>query len=493
MRPKVTIIGAGPGGLTTGILLQKRGFDVTIYEKDDKPGGRNQAIHLGDYTFDTGPTFLMMKYFLDEIFKETGRDINDYLKFYDLEPLYTLKFKNKQMVHYKNVSKMKAEIERFAPGESSGYDNLMEYEKERYRRLYPCLKKDYSYLHRMVEPDILYAFPYLQLNKTMHQALGNYFQSEDLKLAFTFQAKYLGMSPWSCPALFTMVPYIEHEFGVYHVEGGLNKISEVMANIFEEDGGVIVYKTPVKELITNFGEVLGVVLENMEKVYSDNVVVNSDFAYSFSNLYKDSKHWSPSKLKGKDYSCSTFMLYLGLDKLYDLPHHTIYFADNYKANMDDINIYGRISDDFSVYVQNASITDPTLAPKGHSTLYVLVPVANLKSGVDWKKLAPEFRNKVISVLKTKAGLTDIEEHIKVEKMISPRDWLKDYNVYHGATFNLGHGVFQMLYFRPHNKYEDLENCYIVGGGTHPGSGLPTIYESGRISARMLCKKYNIRY
>lgn len=252
------------------------------------------------------------------------------------------------------------------------------------------------------------------------------------------------MSPWSCPALFTMVPYIEHEFGVYHVEGGLHKISEVMANIFEEDGGVIVYKTPVKELITNFGEVLGVVLENMEKVYSDNVVVNSDFAYSFSNLYKDSKHWSPSKLKGKDYSCSTFMLYLGLDKLYDLPHHTIYFADNYKANMDDINIYGRISDDFSVYVQNASITDPTLAPKGHSTLYVLVPVANLKSGVDWKKLAPEFRNKVISVLKTKAGLTDIEEHIKVEKMISPRDWLKDYNVYHGATFNLGHGVFQML-------------------------------------------------
>ena len=111
----------------------------------------------------------------------------------------------------------------------------------------------------------------------------------------------------------------------------------------------------------------------------------------------------------------------------------------------------------------------------------------------FRSLAPEFRNKVISVLKTKAGLTDIEEHIKVEKMISPRDWLKDYNVYHGATFNLGHGVFQMLYFRPHNKYEDLENCYIVGGGTHPGSGLPTIYESGRISARMLCKKYNIRY
>lgn len=493
MLPKITIIGAGPGGLTAGILLQKRGFNVTIYEKDDKPGGRNQAIHLDKYTFDTGPTFLMMKFFLDEIFKETGRNINDYLKFYDLEPLYTLKFKDKKIVHYKNSAKMKAEIEQFAPGESSGYDALMEYEKERYRRLYPCLKKDYSRPQRMIEPDILYAFPYLQLNKTMHQALGTYFQSEDLKIAFTFQAKYLGMSPWSCPALFTMVTYVEHEYGIFHVEGGLNKISEAMAKVFEEEGGTIVYNTPVKELITNFGEVLGVVLQNLEKVYSDTVVINSDFAYSFTNLYRDSKQWSPHKLKSKDYSCSTFMLYLGLDKIYDLPHHTIYFADDYKANIDDISVYGRVGEDFSIYVQNASITDPTLAPEGHSTIYVLVPIANLKSGIDWEKIKHQYRDKVISMLKTKAGLTDIEDHIQVEKMITPKDWQKDYNVYLGATFNLGHGVPQMLYFRPHNKFSELQNCFIVGGGTHPGSGLPTIYESGRISAKMICKKYNVKY
>lgn len=493
MRPKTTIIGAGPGGLTAGILLQKRGFDVTIYEKDSKPGGRNQAIELGDYRFDTGPTFLMMKYFLDEIFNETGRNINDYLEFYDLEPLYTLIFKDKTMVHHKDRTKMKAEIESHFPGESVGYDRLMEYEQERYRRLYPCLKKDYSYPQRMVEPDILYAMPYLQLHKTMHQALGSYFQSEDLKIAFTFQAKYLGMSPWSCPALFTMVPYIEHEYGIYHVKGGLNKISEAMAKVLEEEGGKIVYNTEVKELITNFGEVLGVVLDNCEKVYSQDVIINSDFAYSFSNLYKESKKWSPSKLKGKDYSCSTFMIYLGLDKLYDLPHHSIYFADDYKANIDDISIYRRVGEDFSIYVQNASITDPTLAPEGHSTIYILVPITNLKSGINWEKFGPEYRDKVINMLKEKAGLTDIEEHIKEEKVITPKDWLTDYNVFMGATFNLGHGVSQMLYFRPHNKFSELENCYLVGGGTHPGSGLPTIYESGRISAKMLCKKHKVRY
>lgn len=493
MRPKITIIGAGPGGLTAGILLQKRGFEVTIYEKDGGPGGRNQAIELGDYRFDTGPTFLMMKYFLDEIFTETGRDINDYLDFYDLEPLYTLVFKDKKMVHYKDKSKMKAEIEEYFPGESEGYDRLMEYEKERYSRLYPCLKKDYSYLKRMVEPDILYAFPYLQLHKTMYQALGTYFHSEDLKLAFTFQAKYLGMSPWSCPALFTMVPYIEHEYGIYHVKGGLNKISHAMAKVFAEEGGTIVYNTPVKELITNFGQALGVVLENCEKVYSDDVVINSDFAYSFSNLYKDSSKWSPKKLKGKEYSCSTFMLYLGLDKKYDLPHHSIYFADDYKANIDDISLYRKVGEDFSVYIQNASVTDPTLAPEGHSTIYILVPITNLKSGVDWTSFGSEFRDKVMAVLKDKVGLTDIEDHIKEEKVITPQDWSRDYNVFLGATFNLGHGINQMLYFRPHNRFEELENCFLVGGGTHPGSGLPTIYESGRISAKMICKKHGIKY
>ncbi len=493
MRPKITIIGAGPGGLTAGILLQNRGFDVTIYEKDSQPGGRNQAIQLGEYTFDTGPTFLMMKFFLDEIFKESGRDINDYLEFYDLEPLYTLVFKDKTMVHYKDKIKMKAEIEKYFPGESDGYDSLMEYEEERYRRLYPCLKKDYSYPQRMVEPDILYAFPYLQLHKTMHQALGSYFQSEDLKIAFTFQAKYLGMSPWSCPALFTMVPYIEHEYGIYHVKGGLNKISQAMAKVFVEDGGTIIYNTPVKKLITNFGEVLGVMLDNCEKVYSEDVIINSDFAYSLSNLYKDSRKWSPQKLKSKDYSCSTFMMYLGLDKKYDLPHHSIYFADDYKNNIDDISIYRRIGRDFSIYVQNASVTDPTLAPEGHSSLYILVPITNLKSGINWKEFTPQFKDMVMDVLKEKVGLSDIEEHIKQEKVISPQDWNDDYNVYLGATFNLGHGVNQMLYFRPHNRFEELENCFLVGGGTHPGSGLPTIYESGRISAKMICKKHGIKY
>ena len=493
MRPKITIIGAGPGGLTSGILLQKRGFDVTIYEKNSRPGGRNQAIKLGDYTFDTGPTFLMMKNFLDEIFSETGRDINDYLEFYDLEPLYTMTFNDKVITHYKNRTKMKAEIEQHFPGESVGYERLMMIEKKRYRRLYPCLQRDYSSPKRMLEPETLYALPYLQLHKTMHQALGSYFQSEDLKIAFTSQAKYFGMSPWSCPALFTMITYLEHEYGLFHVKGGLNQIPQAMANILVEEGGKIVYDTTVKELITNFGEALGVVLNNGEKIYSEDVLINSDFAYTFSDLYKDSKKWPPNKLKAMDYSCSTFMLYLGLDKIYDLPHHSIYLADDYKANVDDINVYRRVRNDFSIYIQNASITDPTLAPEGHSSLYVLVPITNLKSGINWDTFKRTFRQNVIEALKIRVGIDDVEAHIKEEKIITPKDWLIDYNLLFGATFSLSHGVNQMLYYRPHNRFEELENCYLVGGGTHPGSSLPSIYESGRISAKMICKKHGIKY
>ncbi len=491
--PKITIIGAGPGGLTSAILLQHRGFDVTIYEKDSIPGGRNQAIQLGDYTFDTGPTFLMMKFFLEEIFQETGRDIEDYLKFYDLNPLYRLVFKDKEMQHYREAEKMKAEIENLFPGESSGYDKLMDYESRRYQRLYPCLKKDYSYAKRMVESDLLHALPYLQLTKTMFGALGSYFDSDDLKIAFTFQAKYLGMSPWNCPALFTMVPYIEHEYGIYHVEGGLNKISSAMAKVFEEDGGVIHYNTKVAKLVTDGKKTKGVELENGEIIESDVVIINSDFAHTFSNIYKQSKKYSPKKLKGMKYSCSTFMMYLGIDKIYDIPHHNVYFADDYKANIDDITEYKRLGEDFSFYVQNASITDDTLAPQGHSTIYVLVPIANNKSGIKWDEIKEKYRNEVLDKLKNRAGLEDIEDHIVEEKLITPLDWERNYNVHFGATFNLGHNVSQMLYFRPHNKFSDLDNCYLVGGGTHPGSGLPTIYESGRISARLICEQYSKKY
>ncbi|RJP58067.1 MAG: phytoene desaturase [Candidatus Auribacter fodinae] len=493
MAKKIAIIGAGPGGLTAGMILAKNGFNVEIFEKESVVGGRNAPICLDGYTFDTGPTFLMMHFVLEEIFKMTGRKLSDYIEIKQLNPMYRLKFNDLEFLPSNNAKEMKKQIDHHFPGNESGYDKFLEQIQLQYEKMYDCLKMDYSNFSKLYCSNMLKALPYLKLGKSLYNNLGRFFKDEKLKLSFTFQAKYLGMSPWECPAAFTMIPYVEHRYGIYHVTGGLNKISLAMKKVIEELSGKVHLKTKVKQLILEKKTVKGLVLENGSKVYADEVIVNSDFAYSMSNLVEEGilKKYSKEKLKDKRYSCSTFMLYLGLDKKYDIPHHNIFFANDYRQNIQDIFHSTKLSDDMSIYIQNASVTDPTLAPEGHSTIYVLVPVPNNKSSIDWEKEKESFKNKVLERIVQKTEMKDFKAHIKVEKIITPADWQNNYNVYLGATFNLAHNLTQMLYFRPHNKYEELDNCYLVGGGTHPGSGLPTIYESGRISSELIMKKYKV--
>ncbi len=495
-KRKVIVVGAGPGGLTSAMLLAHRGFDVAVYEKDALPGGRNKAIEIGGFKFDTGPTFLMMKYLLEEMFEETGRKAADYLEFTKIDPLYRLQFPDKTLYPTGDAEEMKRRISNVFPGDEAGFDKFIEREGKRFRRLIPCLQKDYSSLRSFLDPSLFKALPHLAVGKTIYENLEKYYNHEELKLAFTFQSKYLGMSPWDCPALFTILSYMEYGYGIYHVTGGLNMISDAMANVCHEEGAELNYNTKVEKLLLGGrkgDEVRGVVLENGEKAEADAVVVNADFGYALCNLMPADKlkRWTPEKLEKKKFSCGTFMLYLGLDKIYDsLNHHNIIFADDYRANVELMFNDHKMTDDFSFYIQNASVTDDTLAPEGKSTLYVLVPVPNNRSGIDWEAEKEGFREKVLERIIAKTEMKDLKEHIEVEKIITPEEWENDYNVYIAAEFNMAHNLTQMLYFRPHNKFEDLKNLYLTGGGTHPGSGLPTIYESGRIAANMLVDKFS---
>jgi phytoene desaturase len=492
MAKKIVIIGAGPGGLTAGMILAQKGFDVEIFEKEAAVGGRNAAIKLGEYTFDTGPTFLMMNFILDEVFKLAGKDVKDYIEQIKLDPMYRLKFSDVEISPSSDHEKMKQAIAKIFPGNGGGYDKFLEKEKVRYDKMYPCLKVPYSSFFSLFSKNLLKALPHLSLGKSIFESLGSYFKQEKLKLSFTFQSKYLGMSAWECPAAFSIIPFIEHSFGIFHVKGGLNAISHAMSKLFVENGGKLHLNSKVKSIITENKVAKGVELTDGKKVLADEVIINADFAYSMSHLVENKvPKYSKAKLDKMNYSCSTFMLYLGVDKLYNIPHHNVFFADKYRENIEDIFHNGKLSDDMSFYIQNASITDSTLAPKGHSTIYVLVPVANKSFDVDWEKQKDAYVEKMLDAIEKRTELKDIRAHIKVKKVITPTDWQDSYNVYNGATFNLAHTISQMLYLRPRNKFESLENCYLVGGGTHPGSGLPTIYESGRISAEMILKKYGI--
>jgi phytoene desaturase len=187
------------------------------------------------------------------------------------------------------------------------------------------------------------------------------------------------------------------------------------------------------------------------------------------------------------------MMYLGVDKKYDLSHHNIVFAGDYRGNIEDIANRKVLSDDMSFYIQNACVTDPTLAPEGKSTIYILVPVPNNKGTIDWDSCKDEYREKVLAQVAARTPLTDLNEHIEVEKIITPDEWDGDYNVYTGAVFSLAHSLQQMLYWRPHNRFEEMDRCYLVGGGTHPGSGLPTIYESARITSDLICRYHGVSF
>ena len=478
------------------MLLAQRGVDVQVFEKQPVIGGRNAEVRLGEYRFDLGPTFLMMKFLLDELFEEANRKLSDYIDCRPLDPMYKLQFAGRSMHVYSDPARMRAEIERVFPGEGGSLDRFLSRESVRFRKLYPCLQKPYDSPLSLFSPTLLAALPHIAPGRSLHNVLSSYFRAEELRLAFTFQSKYLGMSPWDCPGLFTMIPYTEHAHGVYHVQGGLCRISDAMAQVAREYGASIHTWQPVRRVLTKGRRAVGVELESGEKIECDDVVINADFGYAISRLFDPDqvKRYKPETLRKKNWSCSTFMMYLGLDRAYpEAEHHTIVFARDYKGNLDDISHRKKTSEDISIYVRNSAATDPGTAPPGHSALYILVPVPNNFSGIDWSQEKVRYRERVLRILAERSPYTDIEQHIREELIVTPEDWEHKLGVYQGATFNMGHNWSQMLFMRPHNKFEEVDHCFLVGGGTHPGSGLPTIFESARISSNLLCSQYRIPY
>ncbi|QQL46045.1 phytoene desaturase [Sulfuriroseicoccus oceanibius] len=488
MNKKIIIIGAGPGGLTSGMLLAHRGYDVTIIEKASAVGGRNAAIRAGDYVFDTGPTFLHQKFTLDEIFAETGRKPEDYMEFVKLDPMTRLSWGDVSLETSFDQRTMAENIEKSFPGEATNYKRFMADHHEKLRAIFPCLLQPYHQLSSFLSGRLLKALPYVATKKSVMDVLGEYFNDERLKLAFTFQAKYLGMSPWNCPGLFSILSYIEYAHGIYHVQGGLSKISEGMCEVFLEEGGKLMLDSEVTEIDYHGRRAATVQLADGRKLECDDLIVNADYAHARSTIF-GSRNVDRESLLKKKYSCSTFMLYLGLDKLYaDEPHHHVMFADDYHQNLRDIQGERVVSDDMSIYVRNSSVTDPTVAPEGHSQLYILVPTINTRNGYPLEENLQAYRDKVIDRIIERTGMKDLREHIVEERCITPQGW-EDANIFLGATFNLAHTLDQMLYLRPQNRLKGFENVYLVGGGTHPGSGLPTIYESARISSNLICESY----
>jgi len=484
---QVTIIGAGPGGLASALLLAASGAQVRVLEGKERVGGRTTTLEHDGFRFDLGPTFFLFPQVLESIFEACGRSLHDEVELLRLDPHYRLRFEDgTELLAHPEVDALENEIARIAPGDAAGVRRFMADNRGKLEAFQPILESPFESLSDVFRLPLAKLLPLMRPWASVDKDLQRYFADPRVRLAFSFQSKYLGMSPFQCPSLFTILSFIEYEHGVYHPRGGCGALTEAMARVAREMGVEIHLGEPAREIRFEGRRAIGVRTDEGDYEH-DALVVNADFAHAMHHLVPDRlrRRWTNRKLEGKKYSCSTYMLYLGIEGTYEnLDHHTIFLADDYEKNLQEIEKQHVLSDNPSLYVQNPCVTDPTMAPEGMSSLYVLVPVTHRHPNVDWQRLEPSFHQTVMRQL-AKVGLEDLPGRIRFQKTLTPAGWEQDLQIFRGATFNLAHSLDQMLHLRPRNRFEDLDGVYLVGGGTHPGSGLPVIFESARISSRLL--------
>jgi phytoene desaturase len=492
MTKEAIIIGAGPGGLASAILLAASGVRVKILERLPLLGGRTSTIESGGFKFDLGPTFFLYPRVLDEILRTAGTSLRQEVEMVRLDPQYRIAFgAGGQLDCTPNIAAMERQIAALAPADAPNFKKFLDENRTKLALMEPCLETPFHGWKDVINRRMLQLLPWLRPHQSVDDYLKRFFKDERVRLAFCFQSKYLGMSPFRCPSLFSILSFLEYEHGVWHPIGGCGAVTQAMARVAERLGVEILLNEPVTELLFEGRRAVGVRTANAIH-RSDAVVVNADFARAMERLVPDHlrRRWTNARLARKKYSCSTFMMYLGVDGEFDLPHHTIHIAADYTRNLDDIENRHVLSADSSCYVQNACVTDPTLAPRGQSALYVLAPVTHQHPNVNWDRERLRFRRHLLGQM-AKMGYRNIESRIRYERIITPADWDTRYEIYRGATFNLAHSLDQMLHLRPHNRFEDLDGVYLVGGGTHPGSGLPVIFESARISSRLMLEEFGI--
>jgi phytoene desaturase len=472
------------------MLLAKAGAKVTVLEKQPRVGGRTSLIEESGYRFDLGPTFFLYPQILQEIFQEVGRDLYTEVPMTKLDPQYRITFgAGGELNATPDIEQMVAEIAKLSPEDANGFRRFMEYNRVKLEKFAPCLQMPFPGWTSLINFRLLSVLPLLKPWKSLHSELAGYFKDPRLQLAFTFQSKYLGMSPFQCPSLFSILSFLEYEHGIWHPTGGCNSISHHMARVARELGVDIQLNTAVEEILFQGRRATGVRTAQGEQ-HADAVMVNADFANAITRLVPNRlrRRWTDAKVAEKDFSCSTFMLYLGVEGTFDhLAHHNIYVAKDYRRNLDEIERQHVLSEDPSFYVANPVRTDASMAPPGHSALYVLLPVTNQHPNVDWDVEKERYRGVALRQLE-KLGIRNLESRIRFERMVTPADWESKVDVYRGATFNLAHSFTQMLHLRPQNRFEEFDSMYLVGGGTHPGSGLPVIFESARISSRLLLQE-----
>jgi phytoene desaturase len=482
----VVIIGAGVGGICSAIHLAHQGMHVTVYEKNPNPGGRCDWIERDGHHFDTGPTLMVMQRVYEAEFSALGGSLKSSLDLQKVDPSYRLIFDDgSQLALTSDRGSMRGQLESIEQG---AYQGFMRYHEEGERHYRLGMEKLVNRDFRRFSDFITFGnIPLVYQLKPLvnHYAhMSRFFKNPRLKAAFTFQDVYMGLSPFEAPATFSLMPYTEIEHGVWYPKGGMFSIVDALMSLARDAGVEFAFDTTVERIIVKDNHVKELILEHDIRSMADVVLANADLPYVYQDLLP--KDNLAERLSRKHYSCSVISFFWGVDKPYHvLGPHTLFLADDYRANFDTIINDLGLPANPSLYIHAPTQLDPSMAPYGEDTLIAVVPVGHLSEDgdQDWDVLTDQARGHVFRRLAL-MGITDLEAHIKFEISFTPLSWGKRYNLVKGSTHGLSHNLTQLAYFRPPNRHPRYHNLYFVGASTHPGTGIPT----AMISARLVAKR-----
>lgn len=491
---KVIIIGAGVAGLASAIRLKTLGFDVEIYEKNEKVGGRMFSIEERGFKFDVGPTIVMMPDFYKEVFTFSGVNPDDYIKMVQVDPLNVIHFSDGSHVKVSsNLPKLMAELEKFGMKETDGYLSYLADVYERYAIVKETfLDKSYRKPSEFFNPKTIHQILKLRTLNSAYSSISKFVKDEKLRQILSFQTLYIGVSPFSGPSIYTIIPMIELVYGVWYIQGGMYQMAKAMEKRFIEMGGKIRLNAQVDEILTLSGKVTGV-LVNEKPIYADIVLCNADFPWAMNNLLKDDTQkgkYIPKKIEKMKYASSSFVIYLGLKKKYPTSVHAIRFAKDFRKNIEELD-QDILPDDPSFYMYSPSQIDPTVAPDNKELIYILVPVPNMKSGkFEWDfGMTEAYKDKIMDMVEKIPGFEDIKKNIEVLKIFSPKTYGYKFNLEYGATFGLKPTLFQSVYFRPQTKFKTIENLYFAGSSNHPGAGVPIVLAGAKLAVNDILKDH----
>lgn len=478
---RTIVVGAGLGGLSAAIRLAARGWDVTVYDKNPEPGGRMSTVTEGGFTWDVGPTLIMMPEVLHELFAAAGRRLEDYLDLRCVDPYYRVVFEEgKHLDLTGTLPRMVESAEALEPGGGAKYLRfLAEAERLSRRTRSALVERSFDGLRDLARPDVLLSLVRARPLGTVASAVAEHFASPELRRAFSFQTLYLGTRPDRTPAAYLMIPFVEAALGVWYPQGGVHQIALAMARLCRELGVQIALDTPVRKIVTRGRRAVGVLLDGARTERADVVVANAEWGYTQRELLDRGQ-----RAAGRDYGCSGVLFLAAVKGPIEGPHHTFILSSDFEGNIADIFEHRRLPEQPSIYLSRPTASDPSLAPPGTELLYILVPGPTLEGGVDWARELPMFRKRVLDRLSC-VGLHDLDGRILAETVLTPETFGARYNLSHGSAFGLAATLLQSGPFRPTIRSRLYDNLYHAGGSSHPGGGVPIVTLAGRMAAERI--------